>query len=64
MNREDQTTAKSRSHPAAVLQLRRMFGSAIFALLVLTLLIVGAISYRGLVVASESDRWCGTPPGS
>src|SRR5271155_3741916 len=28
------------------------FGSAI-----LTLLVVGAISYRGMVVSSESDRW-------
>jgi methyl-accepting chemotaxis protein len=28
------------------------FGSAI-----LTLLVLGAISYRGMVVSSESDRW-------
>src|ERR1700720_473733 len=33
-------------------KLQLAFGSAIFALLV-----VGAISYRGLVVSSESDRW-------
>jgi len=33
------------------------FGSDILTLLVLTLLVVGAISYRCMVVSRESDRW-------
>jgi diguanylate cyclase (GGDEF)-like protein/PAS domain S-box-containing protein len=37
--------------------LRLSFGSGIFVVLVLTLLVVGAISYRGMVVSSDSDRW-------
>jgi PAS domain S-box-containing protein len=35
-------------------KLQLAFGSAVFVLLV-----VGAVSYRGIVVSSESDRWVG-----
>jgi diguanylate cyclase (GGDEF)-like protein/PAS domain S-box-containing protein len=33
------------------------FGTAILTLLVLTLLVVGAVSYRVMVLSRESDRW-------
>ena len=32
------------------------FGPAVLALLFLTLLVVGAVSYRSVVVSQESDR--------
>ena len=41
-----------KTKPESIRKVQLAFGSAI-----LTLLIVGAISYRGMIVSEESDRW-------
>jgi diguanylate cyclase (GGDEF)-like protein/PAS domain S-box-containing protein len=45
------------SQPLSNRKVQFTFGSVILSLLVVTLLLLGALSYRGMAVTRESDRW-------
>jgi diguanylate cyclase (GGDEF)-like protein/PAS domain S-box-containing protein len=45
------------SQPLSNRKVQLAFGSVILSLLVVTLLLLGALSYHGMVVSRESDRW-------
>src|SRR5450631_2918336 len=45
------------SQPLSNRKVQLTFGSVILSLLVVTLLLLGALSYRGMAVTKESDRW-------
>jgi CHASE3 domain sensor protein len=45
------------SQPLSNRKVQLTFGSVILSLLVVTLLLLGALSYRGRAVTRESDRW-------
>jgi diguanylate cyclase (GGDEF)-like protein/PAS domain S-box-containing protein len=53
----EMNNSASSDRPSVNRKVQLRFGPAILALLFLTLLVVGAVSYRSIVVSQESDRW-------